>query len=195
MTQMATTPETAGAVAQPQPTPEPTPAPDSALESQSAGGFSLADLAGLDVSGIAEIRSERLPAMAALFKGKKVSLGEQDNKDGERRFVATVSLEVAEVQALVETGLMPPGEIVGKTHTERFWIVPEKAQEGIGRIRAFVTDIGLNSAGPLGGMTDDGAPPGILDSIVGHVFPAKIVTQKNSGETYSRLKLPKKTAG
>lgn len=171
---MATTPEDAG------------------LES-SAQEFSLADLAGLDVSGIEEIRSERLPAGMFLFKGKAVSLSEMQNRDDEKRFLATVTLEVAEVQALLDNKIDSAG-LVGKTHTERFYIVPEKAEEGIGRIRAFVSDIGLNSAGPLGGMTSEGVPPGILDSIVDHVFPGKIVDKKQDGENYARLKLTKKAA-
>jgi hypothetical protein len=165
---------------------------DEALEN-TGGDFSLADLAGLDVSEVQEIRSSRLPAGAYIFRGKKVSLSEMENKDGERRFLATVTLEVAEVQAIVEKGFNPE-EVVGQTHTERFYIVPEKAQEGIGRIRAFISDIGLDSAGTLGGMVEEGGAPGVLDSIVDHLFPAKITAKKVDGEIYARLKLapPKK---
>lgn len=151
------------------------------------GDFSLADLAGLDVSAIEEIRSERLPAMAGVFRGNAVELQDGENRDGERRFIAVCTFEVAEVHTVVEKGFTP-AELIGKKHTERFYIVPEKAHEGIGRIRGFVSDVGLNSAGALGGV--EGMPPGILDSLVGHAFPAKITTRKVEGETFSRLKLP-----
>lgn len=156
-------------------------------EGSDVGDWSLADLAGLDVSDVEEIRPERLPAMAGVFRGTAASLGEQDNRDGERRIVATVTFEVAEVTTIVEKGYTPE-DTLGKKHTERFWIVPEKAQEGIGRIRAFVADIGLDNRGALGGL--EGVAPGILDSIVGHTFPAKITTRKQDGETYARMKLP-----
>lgn len=190
---MATQPDTAGAAAQPQTETEEQLGVDGD-EGQEVGDFSLADLAGLDVSDIEEIRSERLPVGAYLFRGKKAGLSEMDNRDGEKRYVATVTLEVAEVQAITEKGYKPE-DVVGKTHTERFYIVPEKAQEGIGRIRAFVSDIGLDSAGALGGMTEEGVPPGILDSIVDHIFPAKITAKKQDGETYARLKLPPRKKG
>lgn len=153
------------------------------------GDFSLADLAGLDVSGVEEIRSERLPAMAGVFRGDKVELVDGENRDQERRFIAVVTFEVAEVQTIVEKGYAE-ADVLGKKHTERFYIVPEKAQEGIGRIRAFVADIGLDNKGALGGV--EGMPEGILDRIVGHTFPAKITTRKVDGETYSRLKLPQR---
>lgn len=163
---------------------------DTALE---GGGFSLADLAGLDVSGIDEIRSERLPAGLYVFRGKEVNLSETENRDGEKRYVVEVKLEVAEVTAIVEKGLVDDeSSLVGRQFTERFYIVPEKAQEGIGRIRGWYTDVGLDSSGPLGGLTSEGQAPGMVDRIVDHLFPAKIVAQKRDGDTFSRLKLPTK---
>lgn len=156
------------------------------------GEFSLADLAGLDISGIEEIRSERLPIGLYVFRGKKATLTETTNRDDEKRYVAEVTLEVAEVKALIEKDRGDESSLVGKTFTERFYIVPEKAQEGIGRIRGWYTDVGLDSAGPLGGLTEDGGAPGVLDRIVDHLFPAKIIGRKKEGETYARLQLPTK---
>ena len=68
---------------------------------------------------------------------------------------------------------------MGKKHTEKFYIVPSKAEEGIGLIRAFYADVGLPNAGPIGAAeTDDGEPiEGFADGIVGHQWPAKIVRQ------------------
>ena len=165
---------------------------DRGLEGSDTSDFTLADLAGLDVSGIEEIRSEQLPAGAFIFRGKKAKLSEMENRNGEKRFVINLTMEVAEVQAVIDKNV-DPASLMGKTHTEKFYIVPEDAANGIGRARAFLTDIGLNSAGPLGGMTDEGGDPGVLDGFVDHLFPAKIVGRKANGETYAQLKLPKKT--
>lgn len=164
---------------------------DSALENDGMD-FSLADLAGLDVSEIEEIRSERIPDGAYIFRGKGAKLSEMDNRDGEKRFVVSATIEVAEVQAVVAKGVNAE-ELVGKTYTEKFYIVPEKAAEGIGRVRAWYTDIGLDSTGPLGGMTEDGGEPGMVDRLEDHLFAAKITSRKgNDGESYARLKLPLK---
>lgn len=163
---------------------------DEALEQDNEQEFSLADLAGLDVSEIQEIRSERIPDGAYIFRGKKATLSDMLNRDGEKRFVISATIEVAEVKAVIARGVNPE-DVMGKTYTEKFYIVPEKAAEGIGRVRAWYTDIGLDSSGPLGGLTEEGHEPGMVDRIVDHLFPAKIVSRKgNDGESYARLKLP-----
>src|SRR3546814_2832607 len=68
-------------------------------------------------------------------------------------------------------------ELFGKKHNESFYIVPAKAEEGIGLIRAFYADIGLPNGGVIGAAEDDDGNPieGFADGIVGHTFPAKIV--------------------
>src|SRR3546814_8163540 len=70
-------------------------------------------------------------------------------------------------------------ELVGKKHNESFYIVPAKAEEGIGLIRAFYADIGLPNGGVIGAAEDDDGNPieGFADGIVGHTFPAKIVRE------------------
>jgi hypothetical protein len=133
------------------------------------GDFSLADLAELDVSDIEEIRFESLPAGAYIFKIVEATLGEKPNKDGEQRFLAEFKVEIVEVKAVVKKGVEPES-LVGKTHVEKFYIVPEKAPEGIGRIRAFLGDIGLNNAGKLGE---------VVEQSVEHIFPGKIAERPN----------------
>lgn len=156
--------------------------------------FSLADLAQLDVSEIAEVRFEQLPAGTYSFRGESVSLEDTTNRDDERRIVATFKMEVTEVKSVLERGV-DKDELVGKKHTEKQYIVPEKAPEGIGLIRAFLGDIGLPNAGPLGGV--EGCEPGILDNFVGHEFSGKIIKQSRKGDPStkdSRLRIdpPKK---
>ena len=157
--------------------------------------FSLAALAGFDTSDIAEVRFENLAGGAYIFAGTSAELVKKQNRDDETRFVLTLGFEVAEVKAVTERGV-DKESLIGKKHKEQFWIVPTKAEEGIGLIRAFYADIGLPNAGPIGAaVNDDGDPiEGFADAIVGHTFPGNIVRvpRKDDPSTKdSRLRLKK----
>lgn len=145
-------------------------------------GFTLADLGDLDISDIEEIRYESLPAGAYGFKIVSATLDEKPNRDQEQRFIAEVKLEVVEVKAVIKKGVELES-LIGKTHTEKFYIVPEKAAEGIGRVRANFTDMGIDSTGKF---------RDVLDRAVGHTFFAKIKEQKDKEDpsrVYARLVL------
>lgn len=148
-------------------------------------GFSLADIADIDVSEIAEVRFEQIPAGSYDWEVTEASLGE-DEKDGERRFKAEFDLKILEVKAVLEQGV-DKESLVGKTFTERYFIKPTEPQEeiekAIGRIRAFIADIGLDNKGKLGD---------IVRSAKGHTFPGKITKRKDKNDpsvSYARLKL------
>lgn len=158
---------------------------DSATE-----GFSLADIADIDVSEIAEVRFESIPAGSYGFEITEADLGE-DEKDGERRFKAEFTMKINEVKAVLEQGV-DKESLIGKSHNERFFIKPAEPQEdvekAIGRIRAFIADMGLDNKGKLGD---------IVRSAKGHIFTGKIVKQADKTDksiTYARLRLdpPKK---
>jgi hypothetical protein len=138
--------------------------------------FSLADLADLDVSEVEEIRFESLPPGAFGFKVATAQMIEKPNRDGENRFVAEFGFEVVEVKAIVRKGIEPES-LIGKKHTERLYIVPtegpQKLAEGIGRIRAFVADLGLNNEGKLGE---------IVANAVDHTFYGKIIERTNKDD-------------
>lgn len=158
--------------------------------------FSLAELAELDAAEIAEVRFESLPAGIYVFRGESAKFEDTTNRDEERRIVLTVKLEVAEAKQVMERMSQEDKEaLVGKKHTEKFYVVPVKAPEGLGLIRAFIGDIGLPNEGPFGGV--EGSPPGIVDAIEGHEFTGKIIKQARKGDPTtkdSRLRLdpPKK---
>jgi hypothetical protein len=153
-------------------------------------GLSLADLAGIDVSDIEEVRFSSIEAGAFGFEVIEADLGE-DEKDGDRRFFAKFDMKVVEVKAIITPGVDKESQM-GKLHSERFFIKPKDPEEDvkkqIGRIRAFLTDIGVNSAGPLGD---------VVRGAKGHIFVGKIVKQKDKDDKsieYARLRLdpPKK---
>lgn len=150
-----------------------------------AAEFSLADIADIDVSEIAEVRYASLPAGSYGFEVTEADLAE-DEKDGERRFKAEFSMKIVEVKAVLERDV-DKESLMGKVHTERFFIKPTEPQEdvekSIGRIRAFVADIGMDNSGKLGD---------IVRNTKGHVFNGKIVKQKDKLDKsieYARLKL------
>lgn len=150
--------------------------------------FSLADLAGLDASEIAEVRSESLPGGVYDFEGVEAKLDEGANAQDEKRFFLTLRMKVVEVKAVVDRGV-DKESLIGKIHQERQTIVPVKAAEGIGRVRAFFADIGLPNQGPIGGTED---MTGFVDGFVGHTFTGKIERKPRRGDPGtkdSRLKV------
>ena len=151
--------------------------------------FSLADLCDLDVSEIEEIRFEQRAAGIYDFKCVSSNLEEGKNSDDEKQFYWEGKFEVVEMISSLESGVKPEDE-KGKVHQERKTIDPTDPETGIGRIRAFVTDLGFDSRGKLGP---------VVKQIEGHIFRAKIVKRPNKKDpsiTYANLQLdpPKKAA-
>jgi hypothetical protein len=155
------------------------------VDSLSGAGFSLADLADIDVTDIEEVRFVDLPAGVydwEIVEGKML----EDDKDGVRRFKIEFELKVLEAVAVLEAGI-DKDTLVNKIHTERFFIDPSKdeadVKKAIGRVRAFVTDTGGDSRGKLGPIVRDSK---------GRTFRCPVVKQKDKDDptrSYARLKL------
>jgi hypothetical protein len=153
-------------------------------------GFSLADFADIDISGVEEVRFIDLPAGVFDFEVTRAEFGE-DEKDGERRFKTEFECKIIEVKAVLEPGV-DKESLISKTLTERFFVKPSDTQEDVlkslGRIRAFLTDIGAKS---------DGKIAEVVESAKGQTFTGKIVKQVDKVDktrSYARLRLdpPKK---
>lgn len=163
-------------------------------------GMSLADIAGLDVSGVEELRSSQIPAGQFTWEVIRAELSTKMVKEEtELRYVAEIELKVLEVEVLVEKDTTPE-EVLGKTFTEKFFIDPAEAHKGIGYMKAFVKDIGGSNEGAIGGLPEAEQPenyqPGFLDKLVTHRFKSKVVKKKGrDGEWYSRLQLIKAAKG
>src|SRR3546814_13842086 len=80
-------------------------------------------------------------------------------------------------------------ELVGKKHNESFYIVPAKAEEGIGLILAFYADIGLPNGGVIGAAEDDDGNQieGFAEGIVGHTVQSKIVRAAQQATQYIKF--------
>lgn len=161
-------------------------ADDSAGGQDLMGEFSLADLIGIDVSDVEEIRSSSLKAGLYEFEVTKADSVDGVDKDELKRAVTTFELKVVEVIGLMDKQA-DPTSFVDRKHSENFYIPFEKGQEdmaaAIGRVRAFITDMGGDSAGSYGN---------IVANAVGLRFKGRIVEQPAKGDPstkYARLKL------
>ena len=147
--------------------------------------FNLADLAGLDISAVEEVRFETLAQGIYEFEIKSTKLDEGDNKEGEKRFWAEIELEVKDVKTVLDRGVEKES-LIGKKLTEKLYIVPAEWEKGVGRIRAWLADTGLENSGALGVL---------LEAAVGHIFTGKIVHQHDKDDKsikYARLRLDAK---
>ena len=151
--------------------------------------FSLAALADLDVSEISEVRFENLPAGSYVFEVVESGLNETE-KDGETMFYAGFDLKVVECKTCLDPDV-GRDSLAGKQHHHRQNIDPhpsksDVAMAAVGRIRAFISDIGMESSGTLGD---------IVVNAKGHTFPANIkhTPAKNDPDTvYANLRFGKK---
>lgn len=154
----------------------------------SEGMMSLADIAGMDTSDITELRSSQLPTGLFLFEVGRGSLSEKVIRDDEQVYEIGLPLKIVEVDTITEKDTSPE-DVIGKTHNERWLVIPAEAEKGIGYAKAFVADIGGDNTGAMGGVEDS---EGWLTKNEGLRFLAKVVKKKGKdGEWYSRIQLPK----
>jgi hypothetical protein len=151
-------------------------------------GFSLADLADIDLTDIAEVRFESLAKGTYEFEVAESNLV-SDARDGERRFKIEVTLKILEMLSSIEPGVNLDA-MAGKTHTERFFFYPDRSEEeglkAIGRVKAFIADIGGSLDGKFGDIVRD---------IKGTQFRGRIEQKPDRNDpsvSYARLRLEKK---
>ena len=155
--------------------------------------FSLADIAQLDATDIAEVRFEALPAGVYTFRGTHAYLEDTVNRNDERRLVLHLKMEVTEVKAVTDRNYRTQeqrDELIGRTHSERQYIVPSEAIKGIGIIKSLYWDLGLPNTGNIGGV--EGSEPGWIDGFVGHEFTCRIRTSKYNGNPVANIQLDKR---
>lgn len=142
--------------------------------------LSLADLAGLDMTDVKEVRYALIPVGNYDFKhdaGELSKVGEGEDA----RAVIRFQLEVINVYAVAEG--VNAEEVIGKKKYQSFYI---KTIDDLGRAKAFMIDCGFKGNAPL---------KDLLEQIQGHVFRANIVHKpdKNDPDTiYDNIKFPKK---
>lgn len=149
--------------------------------------ISLAELADIDVSEIDEVRFEILPVGQYGFEVVKAELDSRGEGD-DRKVFANFDLKVISVENLVDSNTKPES-LIGRSYSEKIYINADDPQKSIGRIRAFVADIGCDNAGKLGE---------ILAGCVGQRFESKLIHRKSKQDPdviFTSLRLePAKTA-
>lgn len=112
---------------------------------------SLIDLANMEVDEISEVRTTIFPA--GMFQWRCIETSIETvtyEKDGEETTspVVKFTLECRGVFSVVESDI-DAESLIGRKHTETFFVRTKKQAEtieDIGRIKAFVKDIGVNEA-------------------------------------------------
>lgn len=146
------------------------------MSKENVVSFNVADLAGLDTSGIAEVAS-RLPA-AGLYTvlGESVKIGVQESSDSDKpdlpyiQFVfETINFEPAN-KDMDEESIQ---RLIGRKINDRTTLWPEDFMTEIGLVKGKYKKAGINYQEPanLGGTEDQ---PGWLDNMVEKVFQIRI---------------------
>jgi len=135
---------------------------------------SLADLAGVDMTEVQEVRSSVTPAGKFHFRIDETEMKAQEatNKDDPQgakinKPVIQFVLKAQNCFSLVDDALDPEDYVEAK-HTETFWI--NDLKKDLGRVKAFLVDIGIDGNKPL---TD------LLAEAHGMEFVADITHVKN----------------
>lgn len=143
---------------------------------------SLLDLAGLDMAQVEVFRGgESAPEGLAEWKGVSASIGaaEVTDKDknsptvGEKiqRAVIDFTAEALAYINVKDRGI-DISTLSGITHRERFFIAD--VAKDIGRVKAFMTDIGMSGEGSL---------QSLLEQFTGHEFACAIKHRKDPNDT------------
>lgn len=107
--------------------------------------LSLADLAGLDMTDVVEVRSSLTPAGLYHWKIKDAKIDSVDVKDKEDtsqtipKPVVQFELEAQNCMALVDDTL-DVGDYINEKFFKTFWI---STMKDLGKVKAFLVDIGV----------------------------------------------------
>ena len=119
------------------------------------GVFSLSDLANIDLSEVDEVRGSSFPAGVFIWEVVAdpvpgfdvIDVKNKDTGVDEKRAVLKFAFKCIEVVSMPPkqkdgSASPSPESVLGKMFTESFFI---KAPEDFGRVRAFLTDIGVDT--------------------------------------------------
>ena len=148
---------------------------------------SLADIANLDMEGVAEVRFSPLPKMIGVFKCTSMKLDVRDTKKQGKKPVIAATFEVVGVNACFDDEIEPES-LIGRKHSEAWYLGvgdPPNLVEDIGRWKAFLADSGFTVVG----NTNQ-----ICEAVVDHIFVATIQHRKDPNDsdvTYSSFNMGK----
>jgi hypothetical protein len=146
--------------------------------------ISLAELAGEDMTSVAESRFSALPDGIYLFEVlgdpaphlEVIETGQGNDK--KKKPAAVIEFQILDVLGLNHPSEVPEGpeSLIGRKHRETFFISDLK---GVGYLKAFVADIGQNNSGAMGGLP---GKEGYLTRLPGVRFQAPIKHRENKND-------------
>lgn len=160
--------------------------------------MSLADLAGVDVSDIEEVRFEAIPLGTYNLRVNKAEIEDTFNNDGDKVFRPIFEIEIIDVVSILKT---PAGEDkeayaqkqVGRKHSERFTINMAKGNDdiatAIGRVKSFHTDVSQGELPWTANLVEN------VESLVDREFVGQFTHQTDKNDksrVFSRLTPAKK---
>lgn len=135
------------------------------------GMFSLADLAAMATDDIATLMS-RLPDEGIfVVRGTEVKASQTEGKEDQPpMFAVSFQYEVLAAKPLDKN--KDPESYIGRVLRERYTLWPKDFTEMVGLLKGRYQTVELPNAGNFGAV--EGAEPGWVDGVVGHVFQLRI---------------------
>lgn len=137
--------------------------------------ISLAELAGLNMDDIEEVRFEVLPkGLSAVFRNKSADIVKMGEKPA-------ISLTYEVMKIFGETEEMNDENMVGKEHQELFFLSGKEPLKVLGMMKAHMSDAGFSASGEL---------QDVLDKYQSHMCKAVIkhtVNKDDEDRPYARM--------
>jgi len=130
---------------------------------------SLADIAGVNMDDVAEVRGSTFPAGAFKFAVDTAKLAVM-GKDKDAKAGIQFKFKCTDVLSLVDTS-KDADAIIGKFHVETCFLTDP--MEGLGRAKAFMADTGYKGAGSL---------QQVLEGFAGHEFKSVITNRPDKND-------------
>lgn len=130
---------------------------------------SLADIAGVDMDAVAEVRGTTFAAgtfQFAVDEAKLAIVGQGENRKAGIQF----KFKCTNVLSLVDSS-KDPEAIIGKFHVETCFLTDP--MEGLGKAKAFMADTGFKGMGKLGEL---------LNGFTGHEFKCVITNRASKDD-------------
>lgn len=131
--------------------------------------LSLADLAGLDMSTVAEYRVSAFPQGTFAWRGILAEIRPIDTQDGKKAAIV-FEAECTQVYAVADESV-DADSLIGRKHQESFFL--NDLQKGLGAAKAFMVDCGMSGSGAL---TE------LLTQFTGHEFGAQVKHRKDKND-------------
>ena len=130
---------------------------------------SLADIAGVNMDDVAEVRGTTFPAGAFKFvveEAKLAVVGQAEKKKAGIQF----KFKCSDVMTLVDSNKVAE-DVIGKFHVETCFLTDP--MEGLGRAKAFMADTGYKGSGTL---------QQLLEGFAGHEFKSVITNRPDKND-------------